>query len=108
ANAFLVALENDECIGKTYVLGGPEVLSWKEMLSRIAKATGRNKWFVPVPIGVMRLAATLLDWLPLFPVTRDQLSMLEEGNVADPAVVQSLIGRAPGAFNAGNLAYLDN
>ena len=108
ADAFLVALENDECIGKTYVLGGPEVLSWKEMLSRIAKATGRNKWFVPMPIGVMRLAATLLDWLPLFPVTRDQLSMLEEGNVADPAVVQSLIGRAPGAFNAGNLAYLDN
>lgn len=108
ASAFLTALENEQCIGKTYVLGGPEILSWKEMVSRIAKVTGRNKWIVPMPIGLMRLAATVLDWVPFFPVTRDQLTMLEEGNVADPAVVKSLIGREPTAFDARNLAYLGN
>ena len=106
ASAFLAALENDDCVGKTYVLGGPEVLSWKDMISRIAAATGRQKWFLPMPTELMRIGATLLDWLPLFPVTREQLSMLEEGNVADPAVVQALTGREPKAFSAPNLAYL--
>lgn len=108
ASAFLAALENEQCIGKTYALGGPEILSWREMVSRIAAAAGRNKWFMPMPIGLMRLAATLLDWVPFFPVTRDQLTMLEEGNVADPAIVRSLIGKEPTAFNARSLAYLGN
>jgi len=108
ASAFLAALEKDECIGKTYVLGGPEALSWKEMVSRIGAAVGRERWFLPMPIGLMRIGATLFDWLPFFPVTRDQLTMLAEGNVADPAIVKNLIGREPAAFSARNLHYLGN
>lgn len=106
ARAFLTALENDDCIGKTYSLGGPEDLSWKNIISRIAAATGRRKWFLPMPIALMRVGATLFDWLPFFPVTRDQLTMLEEGNLADPAVMQALIGREPSSFSAENLDYL--
>ena len=34
-SAFLTALENDECVGKTYELGGPEVLIRKEMVSEL-------------------------------------------------------------------------
>ena len=106
AAAFLAALDNAESIGKTYVLGGPEVLTWQQMISRIAAATGRRKWFVPMPIGLMRVGATLFDWLPFFPVTRDQLTMLEEGNVADPAELTGLIGREARPFDADNLRYL--
>ncbi|MEQ9562263.1 MAG: complex I NDUFA9 subunit family protein, partial [Woeseiaceae bacterium] len=107
AAAFVAALGNDGSIGKTYALGGPEVLSWQDMISRIAAATVRNKWFLPMPIGAMQIAATLLDWLPFFPVTRDQLTMLKEGNVADAGILRSLIGGEPKPFTASNLAYLD-
>lgn len=108
ASAFLAALENNECIGKTYALGGPEVLTWKTMVSRIADAVGRHKYFIPMPIGLMRVGATLFDWLPFFPVTRDQLMMLQEGNVAEPAIVKNLTGREPAAFSVRNLKYLGN
>lgn len=106
AAAFLAALENADSIGKIYALGGPEALTWQQMISRIAAATGRRKWFVPMPIGLMRVGATLFDWLPFFPVTRDQLTMLEEGNVADPAELTGLIGREALPFDADNLGYL--
>lgn len=108
ARAFLAALETEECVGKTYVLGGPEVLTWKEMISRIAAAKGRRKWFLPMPIALMRIGATLFDRLPFFPVTREQLTMLEEGNVADPEVMQALTDREPTAFSVENLDYLGN
>jgi hypothetical protein len=78
------------------------------MLSRIAAATGRRKRFVPMPIALMRVGAPLFDWLPLFPVTRGQLTMLEEGNVADPEVLQALTGREPKSFSVENLDYLGN
>jgi NADH dehydrogenase len=61
-----------------------------------------------MPIGIMKLAAALLDWLPFFPVTRDQLTMLAEGNTADPAALAQLIGRQPKPFNEAHLAYLRN
>ncbi len=108
AQAFLTALRESSTIGKTYVLGGPEALSWSEMLRRIARTVGRKKWILPMPIGIMKLAAALFDWLPFFPVTRDQLTMLAVGNTADPAALAQLIGGQPKAFNEAHLAYLRN
>jgi NADH dehydrogenase len=107
ARAFVAALENDETIGQTYSIGGPEVLSWTEILRRIGDATGRRKWILPMPTYVMRIGAALFDWLPFFPVTRGQLSMLEEGNTADPAVLEQLIGRKPQGFTVAALGYLN-
>jgi NADH dehydrogenase len=106
ASAFVRALDDPATIGRTYELGGPEELDWTEMLRRIAQAVGRDKWILPVPLALMRMAATFLDWLPIFPVTRDQLTMLAEGNTADSAVLEALIGRQPLGFQPQNLAYL--
>lgn len=106
SRAFVAALGDGSTIGSTISLGGPETLTWPEMIRRIAAATGKKKIILPMPIALMRVGATLLDWLPFFPVTRDQLTMLEEGNIADPAALENLIGRKPRAFTAESLAYL--
>jgi NADH dehydrogenase len=106
ATAFANALEDRATIGGIYQLGGPEAISWNEMIRRVAAAAGRRKWILPMPIRIMKLGATLFDWLPFFPVTRDQLIMLEEGNTADPEVIRALIHRPPKPFSTENLAYL--
>ena len=107
ADAFVNALTDDSTIGRCFSLGGPEVVSWPQMLQRIAAAVGRKKFILPMPIGFMKLGATFLDWLPFFPVTRDQLTMLADGNTAEPDELAELIGREPAEFSPGNLAYLD-
>ncbi len=106
ASACVTALESRETIGRTYELGGPEVLSWTDMVRRVAAATGRAKWIVPMPIAIMKIAATFLDWLPFFPATRDQLTMLAEGNVCDPSIIEALIGKPATPFDTDTLAYL--
>ena len=108
ARAFVNSLTDPSTIGKTYNLGGPEILSWPEMIRRIAATTGRKKWIIPIPITLMKLAATLFDWLPFFPVTRDQLTMLQEGNTANPKVIESLTNVAPVAFSFEHLDYLND
>jgi uncharacterized protein YbjT (DUF2867 family) len=108
AMAISNCLEQDTTIGNTYTLGGPDVLSWQEMIRRIAAAVGRKKWVAPMPIELMKLAATLLDWLPFFPVTRDQLIMLAENNVADPGTLEQLAGRPLTTFDVDNLSYLNH
>jgi len=106
ASVFVAALEDDKTVGQTFSLGGPEALTWQAMVRRIAAATGRQKWVLPMPIWIMRVGATLFDWLPFFPVTRGQLTMLEEGNTADPQILENLIGRIPRGFTVENLGYL--
>lgn len=108
ARAFVNALTNPSTVGEAYNLGGPEIVSWTEMIRRVAAATERKKWVIPFPIGAMKIAATLFDWLPFFPVTRDQLIMLAEGNTASPEVIESLIGNAPVAFLPEHLDYLND
>jgi NADH dehydrogenase len=106
ADAFVAALDDPATHGRTIVLGGPEELSWTDMLGRVAAAVGRRKAVLPMPVGLMKLGAAALDWLPFFPVTREQLTMLEEGNTAPPEELQRLIARPVRAFSAENLAYL--
>ena len=76
------------------------------MLERIAQTVAKKKIILPMPISVMKIAAALLDWIPAFPVTRDQLTMLSDGNVAPHQVLRQLIEREPTAFNSETLAYL--
>jgi NADH dehydrogenase len=106
ADAFIATLSRSDAIGKTYELAGPEVLDWRTMIERISAAIGKNKTMLPMPLWVMRVGATLFDWLPFYPVTRDQLTMLAEGNTAPPEGLRELIGRDPEAMTPAALSYL--
>ena len=106
ASAFATALDDDTTIGETFELCGPDVLSWNEMIRRIATAVGRKKLILPMPLGLMKLAATALDWLPVFPVTRDQLTMLEQNNTCSQNRIGLLVPGKLIAFKDRNLAYL--
>ena len=106
AAAFVAALEEQSTIGETIELAGPEVLSWGEMLRRIAAASGKSKILLPMPLWLMKTGATLFDWLPFYPVTRDQLIMLEEGNTGSSEILEKLIGKRARSFAAAALHYL--
>jgi len=105
ALAFARALTTPEAIGQTLPLGGPRSLSWRAILTTIASAAGRHKAMVPVPaLGVSAVAA-VLDRFESFPITRDQIQMLLEGNTCGDAAF-GLLNITPRRFDQEQLAYL--
>ena len=70
--------------GKTYELGGPEVVTMTALNEWLAKATGREPNFVPVPDFAGAILATLMGVLPGAPITRDQWLMLQKDNIVSP------------------------
>lgn len=85
AEAFARALTRDATIGQTYEVGGPRAYPFIEILDLIGRALGKQKVRkVYQPLGVMRPLVACLERLPFFPLTSDQLRMLEEDNVCDP------------------------
>jgi uncharacterized protein YbjT (DUF2867 family) len=106
ATAFVKALQDPQTIGQIYHLGGPESITWRKILSRLAVARGRKKSMLPAPaLGVMA-AAVLLDRFEAFPITRDQVRMLLEGN-ACPVDDLVKLGIDPQHFSAETLHYLN-
>jgi len=85
AKAFVAAIRNDNSIGKTYDLCGPEAFTWNELYDKLLRLLGSRKPKLHLPLPLARVQAALLEKiLPEPPFTRDQLHMLQEDNVGDP------------------------
>ena len=83
AQAVLVALEDAETVGETYELGGPRVMSFREILQYILQTTGRCRPLITLPFSLASLKAMFLEFLPTPPLTRDQVQLLKYDNVVD-------------------------
>jgi NADH dehydrogenase len=72
-----------------------------DLLDEIARALGRARARkVHVPLAPVRLATRLLQRLPFYPLSSDQLTMLEEESVADPSRFFADLGLSPEPFPA--------
>jgi len=83
--AYLVGvLDAPETAGRTFEIGGPEVLTYREMLRRTGRRMGREPLIVPVPVLSPRLSAYWIDLVTDVP--RDVAHELVEG-LRNPVVV---------------------
>ena len=105
AEFFVKALNMESCEGNIYNLGGPETLPWKTIIRKIALASGKSTWKIPVPIQAVKIAAAVLGKYEWFPVTRDQLTMLMEGNTVSENYFDQF-SIFPKNFIKDNLEYL--
>jgi uncharacterized protein YbjT (DUF2867 family) len=98
AEAFARALERPDLRG-TFDLGGPECLTYHQVLDHLEDALGVRRRRVSVPVGVARFAAVAGTALPnLAPITPEQLQMLLEDNTTADNAVESRFGIQPRAF----------
>jgi len=101
ATCFLAALGNDQTIGHSYELGGPETYGFEQLLDLIAESAGIEKPKLHLPVWLVRLAATALSPLSArFPLTPDQLTLLVEDNVCEITEMRETFGLAPASLRA--------
>jgi NADH dehydrogenase len=74
------ALDPKAHTGKTYEIGGPQVMSMIELHRTILTITGQKPDIVPLP-DMFGTALSWFGWLPGAPLTRDQWLMLQRDNV---------------------------
>jgi NADH dehydrogenase len=89
---FARATELETATGRTFELGGPDVVSWNEFWERLKRARRSRRPSVHVPVRLMRLNALVTERLPGdIPLTNDLLTMLEHGDnvVSEPSAVET-------------------
>ena len=95
AQGFEKALELEESHGKTVDVGGPDNVTFDEIMDTLARVLGKTIVKVHLPVFPLRLATSALQHAPGYPLTTDQITMLLEGSTCDEKPFYELLGLAP-------------
>jgi NADH dehydrogenase len=67
--------------GRTYEIGGPQVLTFRQCMEEMLEIIDRKRLLLSIPWWVARVQASILGVLPNPPLTTDQVTLLEQDNV---------------------------
>lgn len=96
-------------LGKIYELGGPEVLSFKQVYQKMFEYTGRARPLVALPYCVAKIQAAIFSLMPKPLLTRDQVESLKSDNiVSDGALGLADLGVQATALDVVLPRYLVN
>jgi uncharacterized protein YbjT (DUF2867 family) len=87
--AVLAGLTGKAHAGAPYELGGPEVLTLKQVMERVLAYSMRKRLLVPLPFWLAKFQAAFLQLLPTPPLTIDQVRLLENDNVVSEEAKRS-------------------
>ena len=83
AAAVATALTTPAAAGKLYELAGPRIYSYRALVRLVLEQTGRRRLLLPVPYRAWDLLAAL----PGSPVSRDQVKLMRQDNLAAPGAL---------------------
>ena len=107
AQCMLIALERGPS-HRVHTIGGPEHLSYNEIVGIIKVAIGAHRYTVHAPVPAMvPLAFLMQTLLPRPPLTLDQLRMLPINNITRLDSVPAVFGFEPESFTE-NAEYLQD
>jgi uncharacterized protein YbjT (DUF2867 family) len=86
ATAVADAVDGKTKAGATYELGGPEILTMREIMETILAITDRKRMLVSLPFALAKLQSVFLQLAPApFTLTPDQVELLRSDNVVSDA-----------------------
>jgi nucleoside-diphosphate-sugar epimerase len=79
--------------GRVYEIGGPEPLTYLEILDIIKRVLNKKRMTIHVPVWMARWGARMMEsLLKPAPLTVDQIAMLTAGSICDPTKVEKELG----------------
>ncbi len=112
ARAVALAITEPGYAGRTFELAGPQVFTFRELMERVLRETGRRRFLAPLPFPIARMIGKTMDVvtrvIPIpAPITADQVTLLETDNVAaDGSEGLEAFGIAPTGVDAVISTYL--
>lgn len=113
AAAIKAVLDGKARQGTIYELGGPQIISMKEVYLKIKEITGLSPLLIPLPLWVAKIIALFTFFLPKPPITGDQIKLLKKDNVVSNLAAEErrtladLVGKAPHSIDVSVPTYLD-
>jgi len=85
AEAVARAVEGGAAAGDAYELGGPDIMTLRQVFEFVLEVTERRRLLIPLSFILARMQAAILQQLPRPLLTVDQVRLLEHDNVVSEA-----------------------
>ena len=82
--AAVAVLGRPETAKTVFELGGPRVYTYREIAALVLREIDRRKPVIGVPASLMKIAGFFAEFLPVPPLTHDQVDLLTQDNVTRP------------------------
>ena len=111
--SIMAAIKGQARPGTTYELGGPQILSMRDIHEEIKQMTGLSPLLLPLPLFVAQIIAFITSILPFQPITLDQIKLLRKDNIVsqeamtENRTLASLTQTPPRTIRAIVPSYLD-
>ena len=100
------AVDNRAADNRVFEIGGPEVLTMKEVIRTALEVLGRRRFLLPVPKALIRAQAALLQFLPGPPLTPDAIDFITMDGLADSSELVETLGLRFTPLREGLATYL--
>ncbi|PJF42942.1 MAG: hypothetical protein CUN50_02145 [Candidatus Thermofonsia Clade 1 bacterium] len=105
--ALVRSMEHLDTVDQTLSIGGPEYMTFNEMVRTIMRVTKARRLIVPVPPWTLRAFANLLSrFFPYFPLTSQWLDLLAANRTAPMGALYDLFEMQPRRFEDTILTYM--
>ena len=102
----LQAVSEPALAGRVLPLGGPERLTFREVIGVICRALGKRRLLAPLPLPIARVQSRLLSAvLPNPPLTPAAVELFSFDNATDQDALKQAFGFEPEAFSSYLLAH---
>jgi NADH dehydrogenase len=81
AKAVSAVINNNFHLGKTYNLGGPEIISFKEIIDFVLLKIRKKRIYFSLSFSMAKLIGIIFSIVPVAPITLDQVRLLEKDNI---------------------------
>jgi NADH dehydrogenase len=98
---FLALLKPPDRAGLTFALVGPETFTFHELLERMLEVLGLRRAIVSVPFPVAGALAAATGWLPMAPLTPEEVRLLRTDKVAGELPTPAALGIAARPLSEG-------
>lgn len=95
AQGFEKALGLEDAHGKTLDVGGPDNVTFDEIMDTLARVKGKTIVKIHLPVFPLRMVSSALQHAPGYPLTTDQITMLLEGSTCDEKPFYELLDITP-------------
>ena len=101
ARTFLALLEPPDRAGLILALVGPETFTFRELLERMLEVLGLRRAIVSVPFPLAGALAAATGWLPMAPLTPEEVRLLRTDKVAGELPTPAALGIAARPLSEG-------
>jgi uncharacterized protein YbjT (DUF2867 family) len=100
------AFDKQEAWNRSFEIGGPDVMTMKQVITTLFEVTGKRRAIVPVPDVLAKAGVSPLTFLPRPPMTPAAIDFVTQDGLVDITELERVLGVHPVSLREGLSRYL--